>query len=69
METDMEEWYFFSYADGLMKVTSSLEEFNIEVLEVKTSMKELPSKKGQATYEYDITEEENVDKFKKRFFR
>ena len=69
METDMEEWYFFSYADGLMKVASSLEEFNIEVLEVKTSLKELPTKKGQATYEYDITQEEDVDKFKKRFFR
>lgn len=69
LETDMGDWYFFAYTNELMLSRSSLDDYNLSVLEVKTGQKKMPAKKEQAQYQYDLASEEDVDNFKKRFFR
>ena len=69
LETDIGDWYFFTYSNELMLTRSSLDDYNIMILEVKTGQKKAPAKKGQTEYQYDLASEEDVDNFKKRFFR
>ena len=69
LETDIGDWYFFTYSNELMLTRSSLDDFNIMILEVKTGQKKAPTNQGQADYQYDLASEEDVDNFKKRFFR
>jgi hypothetical protein len=69
LETDIGDWYYFSYANELMLSRSSLDDYNLQILEVKTSQKVLPVKKGETPYQYDLASDEDVDNFKKRFFR
>ena len=69
LETDIGDWYFFTYTNELMLTRSSLDDYNLMILEVKTGQKKAPSKKGLAEYQYDLASEDAVDNFKKRFFR
>ena len=69
LETDIGDWYFFTYSNELMLTRSSLDDYNIMILEVKTGQKKAPAKKGQTEYQYDLASEDDVDNFKKRFFR
>ena len=69
LETDIGEWYFFTYSNELLLSRSSIEDYNIGILEVKSQQKKLPATKGQAQYQYDLSSETDVDNFKKRFFR
>lgn len=69
LETDIGEWYFFNYSNDVLLSRSSIEEFNIEIMEVKTQQKKLPAGKGETPYQYDLSSETDVDNFKKRFFR
>jgi hypothetical protein len=69
LETDIGEWYFFTYSNELLLSRSSIEDYNIGILEVKSQQKKLPAAKGQAQYQYDLSSETDVDNFKKRFFR
>ena len=69
IETDIGEWYFFSYFNELMISRSSIDEFNINILDVKSQKKKLPASKGQVQYQYELSSETDVDNFKKRFFR
>ena len=68
-ETDIGEWFYFNFSNDVLLTRSSLEEFNIEVLEIKESKRKLPASKGQKPFQYDLSSEEDVDNFKKRFFR
>ncbi len=69
LETDIGEWYFFTYSNEVLLSRSSIEDYNIGILEVKSQQKKLPAAKGQAQYQYDLSSETDVDNFKKRFFR
>jgi hypothetical protein len=69
LETDIGEWYFFTYSNESLLSRSSLEDYNIGILEVKSQQKKLPTAKGQLPYQYDLSSEADVDNFKKRFFR
>lgn len=69
LETDIGDWYFFTYSNEMMLTRSSLDDYNIMILEVKTGQKKAPAKKEQAQYQYDLASEDDVDNFKKRFFR
>ena len=69
LETDIGEWYFFTYSNEVLLSRSSVEDYNIGILEVKSQQKKLPASKGQAQYQYDLSSETDVDNFKKRFFR
>ena len=69
LETDIGEWYFFTYSNEVLLSRSSIEDYNIGILEVKSQQKKLPASKGQAQYQYDLSSETDVDNFKKRFFR
>ncbi len=69
LETDIGEWYFFNYSNDVLLSRSSIEEYNIEIMEVKTQQKKLPAGKGETPYQYDLSSETDVDNFKKRFFR
>ena len=69
LETDIGEWYFFTYSVEVLLSRSSMEDYNIGILEVKSQQKKLPASKGQAQYQYDLSSEMDVDNFKKRFFR
>ena len=68
-ETDIGEYYFFSYANEKMWSVSSIEEFNLQLLDVKVSQRKLDTKKGEPAYQFNLSSEEDVDNFKKRFFR
>ena len=68
LETDIGEWYYFSYSNELMLTRSSLDDYNLILLETKTGKRKAPSKKNQSEYQYDLCSEEEVDNFKKRFF-
>ena len=52
-----------------MQPRTSMDDYNIMILEVKTGQKKAPSKKDEAQYQYDLASEDDVDNFKKRFFR
>ena len=69
LETDIGEWYFFNYSNDLLLSRSSIDDYNIEILEVKSKQKKLSATKDQVQYQYDISSEEDVDNFNKRFFR
>ena len=69
LETDIGEWYFFNYSNDLLLSRSSIDDYNIEILEVKSKQKKLSATKDQVQYQYDISSEKDVDNFKKRFFR
>ena len=69
LETDIGEWYFFTYSNEVLLSRSSIDDYNLGILEVKTQQKKLPVSKGQKQYQYDIASEVDVDNFKKRFFR
>ena len=71
LETDIGDWYFFTYSnkDKEMLTLSSLDDYNIIILEVKTSQKQAPAKKGQIEYKFDRASEEDVDNFRKRLSR
>ena len=69
LETDIGDWYFFTYSNELMLTRSSLDDYNIMIIEVKTGQKKAPTMKGQSEYQYDLASEDDVDNFKKRFFR
>ena len=64
LETDIGDWYFFTYTNELMLTRSSLDDYNLMILEVKTGQKKAPSKKGLAEYQYDLASEDAVDNFK-----
>ena len=64
IETDIGEWYFFSYFNELMISRSSIDEFNINILDVKSQKKKLPASKGQVQYQYELSSETDVDNFK-----
>ena len=69
LETDIGEWYYFTYSNEVMLSRSSIEDYNVKILEVKTQQRQLPASKDQDKYQYDLSSEEDVDNFKKRFFR
>ena len=69
LETDMGDWYYFGYTNELMLSRSSYDDYNLFISEVKTGQKKLPTKKEQTPYQYDLASEDDVDNFKKRFFR
>ena len=69
LETDIGEWFYFNYSNDVLLTRSSLEEYNLEILEIKESKRKLPTSKGQTPYQFDLSSEEDVDNFKKRFFR
>ena len=69
LETDIGEWYFFNYSNELLLSRSSINDYNLEILDVKSKQKKLSVPKDQVQYQYDISSEEDVDNFKKRFFR
>jgi hypothetical protein len=68
-ETDIGESYFFGYSNEFLITKSSIDDYNVEILKVKTQQKKLPTKKGEVEYQYDLSSETDVDNFKKRFFR
>ena len=67
LETDIGEWYFFNYSNDLLLSRSSIDDYNIEILEVKSKQKKLSATKDQVQYQYDISSEEDVDNFKNVF--
>jgi len=69
LETDIGEWYFFTYSNDLLQSRSSIEDYNISILEVKSKKRKLQAKNDQPEYKYDLSSEVDVDNFKKRFFR
>lgn len=69
LETDIGEWYYFNFSNDVLLTRSSLEEYNLEIVEIKVSKRELPTSKGQVPFKYDLSTEDDVDNFKKRFFR
>ena len=69
LETDIGEWYFFNYSNEVLLSLSSIEDYNFEIIDVKSKQKKLPVAKDQVQYQYDISSEKDVDNFKKRFFR
>ncbi|MGC6428784.1 MAG: hypothetical protein ACON4Y_06095 [Flavobacteriales bacterium] len=69
LETDIGESYFFSYYNEFLITRSTIDDYNLEILGVKTQQKKLPTKKGEAQFQYDLSSEDDVDNFKKRFFR
>ena len=69
LETDIGEWYFFTYSNEVLLSLSSIEDYNFEIIDVKSKQKKLPVAKDQVQYKYDISYEKDVDNFKKRFFR
>jgi hypothetical protein len=68
-DTDLGESYFFNYSNELLITRSSIDDYNIQILEVKTQQKKLDTKKGELEFQYDLSSEDDVDNFKKRFFR
>lgn len=69
LETDIGEWYFFTYSNDVLLSRSSIEDFNISILEVKSKKRKLQADNNQSEYKYDLSSEVDVDNFKKRFFR
>ena len=47
LETDIGEWYFFTYSNEVLLSSSSVEDYNIGILEVKSQQKKLPASKGK----------------------
>ena len=68
-DTDIGESYFFGYSNELLISRSTMDAYNIEILEVKTQRRKLDTKKGEVEFQYDLSSEDDVDNFKKRFFR
>ena len=68
-DTDIGESYFFGYSNELLISRSTMDAYNIEILEVKTQQRKLDTKKGEVEFQYDLSSEDDVDNFKKRFFR
>ena len=69
LETDIGEWYFFNYSNELLLTRSSLDDYNLILLETKENKKKSPSKNKKFKFEYDIANEEQVDDFKKKYFK
>ena len=67
LETDIGEWYFFTYSNDLLQSRSSIEDYNISILEVKSKKRKLQAENDQPEYKYDLSSEVDVDNFKKRF--
>jgi hypothetical protein len=59
-------WYFFSYANNILQVLSSNEEFNTVVKGLKPDQRKLSVDKGQAPYSYYLAAPSVMKKFKKR---
>jgi len=69
LETDIGEWYFFNYSNELLLTRSSLDDYNLILLETKENKRKAPSKNKKFQFEYDIANEEQVDDFKKKYFK
>lgn len=58
-------WYYFSYANNLMQVLSSNEDFNTIIKTLKPDQRKLEVEKGQAPYSYFVAAPTALKKFKK----
>jgi hypothetical protein len=52
LELDENTWYYFSYARGVMQVSSSNEEFNTLIKTLKPEQRRIDVPKGEAQYSY-----------------
>jgi hypothetical protein len=67
LEIDPQNWFFFSYRRGLMKVISSDEEFNTQVMEMKRDKRKYQNAKGEEPFTYMYGSERDVRDFKRAF--
>ena len=60
-------WYYFEYARGVMRVVSSIDEFNLIITSMKPDDRRLKAEKGQKPYSYYPTNVNIVKKFLRQF--
>ncbi len=60
---DKSEYYYFSYARGLMQAFSSNNDFNIAIQEAKPKQKVLEVEKGEETYTYLLSSDRRIYDF------
>ena len=60
-------FYYFSYMRGVLRVTSSNEEFNTIMKETKTDDRKMKIKKGEKTFMWYAASPKEAIKFKKKF--
>ncbi len=60
-------WYYFEYARGVMRVVSSIDEFNLIITSLKPDDRRLKAEKGQKPYSYYPTNVNIVKKFLRQF--
>ena len=49
LETDIGEWYFFNYSNEVLLTLSSIEDYNFEIIDVKSKQKKLPVAKRSSS--------------------
>ena len=60
-------WYYFEYARGVMRVVSSIDEYNLIITSMKPDDRRLKTEKGQKPYSYYPTNVNVVKKFLRQF--
>ena len=69
IELDKSNWFFFQYSRGLMQGISSDEKFNKEITKVKADKRKQKVDRGQQSYQYYISNQQLVDRFKAKFLK
>lgn len=60
-------WYYFEYARGVMRVVSSIDEYNLIISSTKPDDRRLKAEKGKKPYSYYPTNVNIVKKFLRQF--
>jgi len=63
LEVTPNNWYYFSYANGLMQAISSSKEFNDFITNAKPDSRQLSARDGQRAYSYYISTARRKDAF------
>ena len=65
LEIDPQNWYFFTYRRGLMKVVSSDKSFNTQVQELKKDKRRYNNVKGEEPFTFMYGSEKERRDFKR----
>ncbi|MFB1022649.1 MAG: hypothetical protein QMC40_07815, partial [Vicingaceae bacterium] len=67
LEVDSNTWYYFSYRRNLMKVISSNEDYNTQIIEMKRDDRKYDTKRGEQSFTFMFGVEKEVKDFKRDF--
>jgi hypothetical protein len=66
LEVASSEWFYFSYANGLMQAFSSDKKFNDFIINTKAENRSISAKDGEKAYSYYISTARRKDAFLKK---